>query len=118
MGRNMANTPTVLLQAMKQEPAPGTKCRDKFLVQSAPITGDKEFVSIANIVRPKDLPTETSRNRPLTLASSQLDSTDKSTIQERKIRVTWITDSQPSAPVAATPSRHSAVTDLTVHFPL
>ncbi|KAH6696980.1 MSP domain-containing protein [Plectosphaerella plurivora] len=86
---------TVLLQAMKQEPAPGTKCRDKFLVQSAPITGDKEFVSIANI----------------------LDSTDKSTIQERKIRVTWITDNQPSAPVAATPNRHSAVTDLTADTP-
>ncbi|KAM0574669.1 hypothetical protein ACHAQF_002258 [Verticillium nonalfalfae] len=40
---------TVLLQAMKQEPAPGTKCRDKFLVQSAPITGDKEFASIASV---------------------------------------------------------------------
>ena len=43
--------PIVLLQAMKQEPAPGTKCRDKFLVQSVSITGDKEFASVASIVR-------------------------------------------------------------------
>lgn len=55
MRRNVAKMCLVLLQAMKQEPAPGTKCRDKFLVQSAPITGDKEFVSIANIVRTKDM---------------------------------------------------------------
>lgn len=35
---------------MKAEPTPDTKCRDKFLVQSAPITGDKEFTSIAEVV--------------------------------------------------------------------
>ncbi|KAF4785926.1 MSP domain-containing protein [Colletotrichum scovillei] len=40
---------TVLLQAMKTEPALDTKCRDKFLVQSVSITADKEFASIANI---------------------------------------------------------------------
>lgn len=45
-----ANLSIVLLQAMKQEPALDAKCRDKFLVQSAPITGDKEFTSIANVV--------------------------------------------------------------------
>jgi len=32
----------VLLQPMKEEPAAGTKCRDKFLVQSAIITPDRE----------------------------------------------------------------------------
>lgn len=35
---------------MKQEPPPDTKCRDKFLVQSVPITGDKEFSNLAAIV--------------------------------------------------------------------
>ncbi|CRK30884.1 hypothetical protein BN1708_005314 [Verticillium longisporum] len=79
---------TVLLQAMKQEPAPGTKCRDKFLVQSAPITGDKEFASIASV----------------------LETSDKSSIQERKIRVNWITSSEEGASApgpAVTPSRRS-----------
>ena len=42
---------TVLLQAMKQDPPADYKCRDKFLVQAVPITGDKEFVSVQEIVR-------------------------------------------------------------------
>ncbi|KAJ0162984.1 Vesicle-associated membrane protein-associated protein C16G5.05c [Colletotrichum tanaceti] len=84
---------TVLLQAMKQEPPLDTKCRDKFLVQSVPITADKEFASIANI----------------------LDQTDKSSVIERKIRVNWLTaDDQSPNPasasaVASTPNRHSIV---------
>ena len=41
----------MLLQAMKQEPPLDAKCRDKFLVQSAAITGDKEFSSIPSVVR-------------------------------------------------------------------
>lgn len=45
------NDHPVLLQAMKQDPPPDAKCRDKFLVQSAPITADKEFASVANVVR-------------------------------------------------------------------
>ncbi|KAM3511299.1 hypothetical protein MY11210_005036 [Beauveria gryllotalpidicola] len=59
---------SVLLQAMKADPEPDIKCRDKFLVQSAPITGDKEFTSIADV----------------------LDNTDKTLKQERKIRVNWL----------------------------
>ncbi|OAA56855.1 MSP domain protein [Cordyceps fumosorosea ARSEF 2679] len=59
---------SVLLQAMKADPTPDTKCRDKFLVQSAPITGDKEFTSIAEV----------------------LDNTDKGLKEERKIRVNWL----------------------------
>ncbi|WKT44981.1 hypothetical protein QSH57_009834 [Fusarium oxysporum f. sp. vasinfectum] len=55
---------SVLLQAMKQDPAPDAKCRDKFLVQSAPITADKEFASVANV----------------------LETTDKAHLVERKIR--------------------------------
>lgn len=35
---------------MKQEPAPDAKCRDKFLVQSVAISGDKEFSNLAAIV--------------------------------------------------------------------
>ncbi|TQV95333.1 hypothetical protein V2A60_009634 [Cordyceps javanica] len=59
---------SVLLQAMKADPTPDTKCRDKFLVQSAPITSDKEFNSIADV----------------------LDNTEKGLKQERKIRVNWL----------------------------
>ncbi|GJC98701.1 MSP domain-containing protein [Colletotrichum higginsianum] len=79
--------------AMKQEPPLDTKCRDKFLVQSVPITADKEFASIANI----------------------LDQTDKSSVIERKIRVNWLTadDQSPNPPsasaVTSTPNRHSVV---------
>lgn len=35
---------------MKHEPPPDTKCRDKFLVQSVEITGDKEFANLSAIV--------------------------------------------------------------------
>ena len=46
---------------------------------------------------------------------AQLDTTDKSTIQEKKIRVVWLTEGQAAAPsVAATPNRHSTLTDATV----
>lgn len=58
----------VLLQAMKQDPPADTKCRDKFLVQAVPISGDKEFASVADI----------------------WDSVEKSDIVERKIRVTFL----------------------------
>lgn len=40
----------VLLQAMKQDPPADTKCRDKFLVQSVPISGDLEFSNVQTIV--------------------------------------------------------------------
>jgi hypothetical protein len=43
--------PAVLLQAMKQEPPPDAKCRDKFLVQSVAVTADKEFTNTGSIVR-------------------------------------------------------------------
>jgi hypothetical protein len=41
----------VLLQAMKEDPAPDAKCRDKFLVQSVLVTADKEFSNVAALVR-------------------------------------------------------------------
>lgn len=46
----MADNGIVLLQAMKADPPLDAKCRDKFLVQSAPITSDKEFATIASVV--------------------------------------------------------------------
>ncbi|KAL7933221.1 PapD-like protein [Trichoderma chlorosporum] len=81
---------TVLLQAMKADPTPDAKCRDKFLVQSAPITADKEFASIASV----------------------LETTDKSAIFERKIRVNWLPASDSpdyGATALATPSKPAAV---------
>ncbi|KAF5234993.1 hypothetical protein FANTH_11832 [Fusarium anthophilum] len=79
---------SVLLQAMKQDPAPDAKCRDKFLVQSAPITADKEFASVANV----------------------LETTDKAHLVERKIRVNWLaageTDQAPSRPLS-TPNKQA-----------
>jgi len=41
----------VLLQAMKEDPPPDAKCRDKFLVQSVLVTADKEFANVASLVR-------------------------------------------------------------------
>ncbi|KAK4121329.1 VAMP-associated protein [Parathielavia appendiculata] len=62
---------SVLLQAMKQEPPLDAKCRDKFLVQSVIITADKEFTNVSQI----------------------WDSVEKSAIQEKKIRVSWLSPS-------------------------
>ncbi|KAF4582246.1 major sperm protein [Ophiocordyceps camponoti-floridani] len=84
---------TVLLQAMRTDPPLDAKCRDKFLVQSAPITADKEFASIALV----------------------LESTEKGRIQERKIRVNWLpaagSDHGASVPQTGTvtPNRQSMV---------
>lgn len=43
--------PAVLLQAMKEDPPPDAKCRDKFLVQSVLVTADKEFTNVGQLVR-------------------------------------------------------------------
>lgn len=42
---------SVLLQPMKEDPPLGTKCKDKFLVQSVLITHDREMKATAEIVR-------------------------------------------------------------------
>ncbi|GAA6057985.1 hypothetical protein JCM3770_004599 [Rhodotorula araucariae] len=39
----------VLLQPMKEDPAPGAKCRDKFLVQSVIITPEREGVALSDL---------------------------------------------------------------------
>lgn len=47
-----ATFPTVLLQPMKEDPAPNAKCRDKFLVQSVIITPEREGSPLTDLVRP------------------------------------------------------------------
>ncbi|BGP51768.1 phosphatidylinositol-binding protein scs2 [Rhodotorula kratochvilovae] len=39
----------VLLQPMKEDPAPGAKCRDKFLVQSVIITPEREGIQLSDL---------------------------------------------------------------------
>ncbi|KAL4978080.1 PapD-like protein [Aspergillus desertorum] len=63
----------VLLQAMKDEPAPDAKCKDKFLVQTVAVTKDMEFANVSSI----------------------FEKATKSAIQERKIRVTWLPTHEP-----------------------
>jgi len=82
---------SVLLQAMKQDPPMDAKCRDKFLVQSVPISADHEFVDAHNI----------------------WDGIAKTDIQEKKIRVVFLpAQGQPMAPSAVTPLRNSVVNGL------
>ncbi|KAJ5339212.1 hypothetical protein N7452_005940 [Penicillium brevicompactum] len=58
----------VLLQAMKEEPAPGAKCKDKFLVQAVPVSRGLENATVSQI----------------------FDQTPKADVVERKIRVVFI----------------------------
>ncbi|KKK14677.1 hypothetical protein P175DRAFT_0106956 [Aspergillus ochraceoroseus IBT 24754] len=58
----------VLLQAMKEQPAPDAKCKDKFLVQTVAVTKDMEFANVTSI----------------------FEKATKASIQERKIRVNWL----------------------------
>lgn len=70
----------VLLQAMKEDPPQGFKCRDKFLVQSVAITADKEYNSVQQIW-------------------ALVEKNEKSAIQEKKIRVTFLDpDEKANAP--------------------
>ncbi|CAK7209381.1 phosphatidylinositol-binding protein scs2 [Sporothrix eucalyptigena] len=71
---------------MKQDPPADYKCRDKFLVQAVPITGDKEFISVQEI----------------------WDRVEKSDVQERKIRVSFLAADDPDAAPAVTPARQIA----------
>ncbi|KAL4964793.1 putative integral ER membrane protein Scs2 [Aspergillus stella-maris] len=58
----------VLLQAMKDEPSPDAKCKDKFLVQTVAVTQDMEYANVSSI----------------------FEKATRSAIQERKIRVIWL----------------------------
>ncbi|KAI9680595.1 MAG: phosphatidylinositol-binding protein scs2 [Caeruleum heppii] len=62
---------SVLLQPMKEDPPPIAKCHDKFLVQTVAITADREFSNIAAIWQ-------------------HVEQTSKSSINEKKIRVTFL----------------------------
>jgi hypothetical protein len=44
------NIPSVMLQALKEEPPLNTKCKDKFLIQSTVITPEKETMTLHDIV--------------------------------------------------------------------
>ncbi|KAF1940782.1 VAMP-associated protein [Clathrospora elynae] len=61
----------ILLQAMKEDPPPDAKCRDKFLVQSVLVTADKDFTNVGSLW-------------------SHIEQTSKSSIQEKKIRVLFL----------------------------
>ncbi|KAF2035428.1 VAMP-associated protein [Setomelanomma holmii] len=71
----------ILLQAMKEDPPPDAKCRDKFLVQSVLVTADKEFTNVGSLW-------------------AHIEQTSKSSIQEKKIRVLFL-----SADDATTPAK-------------
>jgi len=75
----------ILLQAMKEDPPPDAKCRDKFLVQSVLVTADKEFTNVGSLW-------------------SHIEQTNKSSIQEKKIRVLFLApdDAGPNATPAKT----------------
>ncbi|MCJ1336761.1 phosphatidylinositol-binding protein scs2 [Bachmanniomyces sp. S44760] len=80
----------VLLQAMKEDPPPDARCRDKFLVQSVEITPDREMANVTAIVRgpitlnagPKDIPNN--------IKWQNIEKISKHSIQERKIRVSFL----------------------------
>ncbi|KFZ15869.1 hypothetical protein V501_02506 [Pseudogymnoascus sp. VKM F-4519 (FW-2642)] len=84
---------SVLLQAMKVEPPADTRCRDKFLVQSVAVTADKEFTNISQIWQ-------------------QIDQAEKSSIQEKKIRVVFLAEESAGLPAVSTPLRNGVNTSL------
>ena len=96
---------SVLLQPMKEDPAPGAKCRDKFLVQSVVITPERETNSLPELVRPisaipPPLPLKLAQCTDDTLRNatqwSIIEKEDKLTtkelaaIHEQKIRCTYL----------------------------
>ncbi|KAI4135699.1 MAG: hypothetical protein LQ347_000429 [Umbilicaria vellea] len=81
----------VLLQAMKEDPPPDARCRDKFLVQSVAITAEREMSNVTAIWQ-------------------NVEKTSKWAIQERKIRVLFL----PADGSAATP-RHNSVNGTHIH---
>ncbi|MDI1487248.1 MAG: phosphatidylinositol-binding protein scs2, partial [Ramalina farinacea] len=72
----------VLLQAMREDPAPDAKCRDKFLVQSIAITPERDLGNITTIA-------------------------GRDAIEEKKIRVVFL----PADGTATTPN-HKQVNGL------
>ncbi|KAI4245042.1 MAG: hypothetical protein L6R40_002641 [Gallowayella cf. fulva] len=73
----------VLLQAMREDPPPDARCRDKFLVQTVTLSQDSDASNIPAIWQ-------------------NIEKVSKSSIQERKIRVVFL----PADGNTATPSHH------------
>ena len=101
---------TVLLQAMKVDPPKDAKCRDKFLVQSLNIPAAQEFSSLQEVVRdPTRSISALLREEANIDGGRQLESADKRSMQEKKIRVNWLlaeSDSHDAgSAIAATPLR-------------
>lgn len=71
----------VLLQAMKEDPPLDQKCRDKFLVQSVIVPSDRDFTNVPSVW-------------------ANIEQTNKSSIQERKIRVNFL----PADDLTSTPA--------------
>ena len=76
----------VLLQAMKEDPPPDARCRDKFLVQSVAVDPATDVANIAAVWSNSDL--------------------TKSSVQEKKIRVTFL----PADNASAVPNGTSSTT--------
>ncbi|KAL2042204.1 hypothetical protein N7G274_004692 [Stereocaulon virgatum] len=74
----------VLLQAMKEDPPPDARCRDKFLVQSVAITPDRDLGGITAIWQ-------------------NVEKVAKGAIEERKIRVVFL----PADGTASTPQHNN-----------
>lgn len=87
---------------MKQDPPIDARCRDKFLVQSVAIDSSKEFANPGSIVRNSCFQLSMwDANRS---QWQHIDESEKSTIQEKKIRVVFLGPSSSAA--ASTPSRN------------
>lgn len=103
VGNPNADKAAVLLQAMKQDLPLDIKCRDKFLVQSVPITADKEFINTSAIVSVPKLavPCVMFAN---TTKWQHVDDAERSSVQEKKIRVVYL----PQGSGVATPLKNAA----------
>lgn len=78
---------SVLLQAMREDPPPDARCRDKFLVQTVTLSQDSDASNIPAIV---------CRTNALLISLAyslkwqNIEKVSKSSIQERKIRVVFL----------------------------
>lgn len=94
----------VLLQAMREDPAPDAKCRDKFLVQSIAITPERDIGNIATIV---PLSCKSSPSFANVFQWQNVEKAGRDAIEEKKIRVVFLA----SQGTATTPN-HKQVNGL------
>lgn len=99
---------TVLLQAMKEDPPPDARCRDKFLVQTIAIAEGSDSANIATIVSSCPFPCLFELN---IFQWQNIEKVSKGSIQERKIRVVFL----PADRAATTPTHSN--TNGTVSAP-